>query len=47
MAAFTAEDYERELTADKLKADFMRLLRDAAAPVRHGYRIYRNAKDDR
>ncbi len=45
-AAFLAQEvggveFEEELTADKVWADILRLGRDTAAPIRHGYRAYK------
>lgn len=34
-------EFEEELTADKVWADILRLGRDTAAPIRHGYRAYK------
>lgn len=38
----TALDYEEEVTVGKVMDDLLRLGRDLAAPVRHGYRLYEN-----
>ena len=38
----TCLDAEEELTSEKLQKDVWRLLKDIAAPVRHGKRMYDN-----